>query len=126
MGVDIGAAARERKAARRLQATAAFVLMRCNDSLGGRLMADARGVAELGRPSPRATTWRSAFFGHALPADDPASHRDAQQFRYCAFLSYGHRDAETARWLHESLEKYRVPRNAGRTDHRQWRRSRRG
>ena len=33
----------------------------------------------------------------------------AQQFRYCAFLSYGHRDAATAQWLHESLEKYRVP-----------------
>ena len=37
--------------------------------------------------------------------------RDTQQFRYCAFLSYGHRDAETAQWLHESLEKYRVPAN---------------
>jgi tetratricopeptide (TPR) repeat protein len=36
---------------------------------------------------------------------DPA----AQHFRYCAFLSYGHRDAATAQWLHESLEKYRVP-----------------
>ena len=31
-------------------------------------------------------------------------------FRYCAFLSYSHRDAATAKWLHESLEKYRVPR----------------
>jgi tetratricopeptide (TPR) repeat protein len=33
----------------------------------------------------------------------------AQHFHYCAFLSYGHRDAETAQWLHESLEKYQVP-----------------
>ena len=37
--------------------------------------------------------------------------RSAQSFRYCAFLSYGHRDAATAQWLHESLEKYRVPNN---------------
>ena len=29
--------------------------------------------------------------------------------RYIAFLSYSHRDAEIADWLHESLEQYRVP-----------------
>ncbi len=30
--------------------------------------------------------------------------------RYWAFLSYSHRDSETADWLHAELEKYRVPR----------------
>src|SRR3954471_2281743 len=30
--------------------------------------------------------------------------------RYWAFLSYSHRDSATADWLHEALEKYRVPR----------------
>ena len=80
-------------------------------------MADARAVAELGRPMPRARSWRSALFGRASSADDGAAlSPETQAFRYCAFLSYGHRDAETARWLHESLEKYRVPRNlVGRT-----------
>ena len=31
-------------------------------------------------------------------------------FHYFAFLSYGHKDEVLAKWLHESLEKYRVPR----------------
>ena len=30
--------------------------------------------------------------------------------RYWAFLSYSHKDSETADWLHSALEKYRVPR----------------
>jgi tetratricopeptide (TPR) repeat protein len=30
--------------------------------------------------------------------------------RYWAFLSYSHRDSTTADWLHDALEKYRVPR----------------
>ncbi len=30
--------------------------------------------------------------------------------RYWAFLSYSHKDSETADWLHGALEKYRVPR----------------
>ena len=32
-----------------------------------------------------------------------------QQQRYMAFLSYSHDDEETAAWLHESLEEFRVP-----------------
>ena len=79
-------------------------------------MADVRGVAELGRPMTRATAWPSAFLGPPSPGDSHEPAREAQQFRYCAFLSYGHRDAATAQWLHESLEKYRVPANlVGRT-----------
>jgi tetratricopeptide (TPR) repeat protein len=31
--------------------------------------------------------------------------------RYWAFLSYSHRDSATADWLHDALEKYRVPRS---------------
>ena len=80
-------------------------------------MGDRRDMAELGHPAPRAASWGSAFFRRALPpepsvdADRVAGADARQQFRYCAFLSYGHRDAETARWLHESLEKYQVPKN---------------
>ena len=44
----------------------------------------------------------------ALPAVAPAPQNRA--YRYCAFLSYGHKDADFAKWLHEGLEKYRVPR----------------
>ena len=31
--------------------------------------------------------------------------------RYWAFLSYSHKDSETADWLHGALEKYAVPRS---------------
>ena len=75
-------------------------------------MADGRGVAELRRPQPRATGWRGAFFGRPLASDPSlALPAEAQHFRYCAFLSYGHRDADVAQWLHESLENYRVPKS---------------
>ena len=54
------------------------------------------------------------FFRRPAPSDPnvttaPDSPDAPQRFRYRAFLSYGHRDAESARWLHETLEKYRVP-----------------
>ena len=31
-------------------------------------------------------------------------------FKYRAFISYSHADEKWARWLHRSLETYRVPR----------------
>ena len=31
-------------------------------------------------------------------------------FRYRAFISYSHRDAAWADWLHKAVERYRVPR----------------
>lgn len=70
-------------------------------------MADARGVAELQRATPRSSSPGRA----RSPSTDTIVTTPAapQQFRYCAFLSYGHRDSDTANWLHESLEKYRVP-----------------
>jgi TIR domain len=34
-----------------------------------------------------------------------------QQFKYWAFISYSHADEEWAKWLHKSIETYRVPRN---------------
>ena len=34
----------------------------------------------------------------------------ATDVKYCAFLSYSHKDTSWARWLHNSLEGYRVPR----------------
>ncbi len=38
-------------------------------------------------------------------ADEPGS-----EARYAAFLSYSHKDAAQARWLHRRLESYRLPR----------------
>jgi eukaryotic-like serine/threonine-protein kinase len=35
--------------------------------------------------------------------------RPAAKLRYMAFLSYSHRDAAIAEWLHEALEEFRVP-----------------
>src|SRR5512133_2149258 len=32
-----------------------------------------------------------------------------QQFKYRAFISYSHADEEWAKWLHKSLETYRMP-----------------
>lgn len=53
----------------------------------------------LARPSE----WsRSATSPAAGAAAAPTHH-------YFAFLSYSHRDAAMARWLHEELEKFRVP-----------------
>ena len=73
-------------------------------------MADGRGVAELQRPVPRAKGRSGATSSAATPAAVRASARhDPRAFHYCAFLSYGHRDSEMARWLHESLEAFRVP-----------------
>ena len=67
-------------------------------------------MAELRRPMPRAKAWSGAVFGRTAQADASAEpHVEGQHFRYCAFLSYGHRDADMANWLHESLEKYQVP-----------------
>lgn len=36
--------------------------------------------------------------------------RDQARGRYTAFLSYSHKDAAAARWLHRRLENYRLPR----------------
>ena len=33
------------------------------------------------------------------------------QFKYRAFISYSHSDEKWARWLHRSLETYRLPKN---------------
>ena len=45
---------------------------------------------------------------------EKATHRRANtaadNFRYWAFISYSHVDEEWAKWLHKSLETYRVPR----------------
>ena len=73
-------------------------------------MADERGVAELSRPVRRAKVWSGAFFGRPAHFDSLATAgADAQHFRYCAFLSYGHRDADKAHWLHESCLLYTSP-----------------
>jgi MTH538 TIR-like domain (DUF1863) len=41
------------------------------------------------------------------PAASPTSQSEC---KYWAFISYSHRDERWARWLHEALETYRVPR----------------
>ncbi len=38
--------------------------------------------------------------------DSPA---DSERPKYWAFISYSHRDAAAARWLHRALERYRLP-----------------
>ncbi len=45
----------------------------------------------------------------AAPPPTPATTQ-AGEFKYWAFISYSHADEDWARWLHESLETYRVPR----------------
>lgn len=73
-------------------------------------MADGRVVAELRGRRRRPAEPRDAAVNLSPTADpialDPAATRT---YRYCAFLSYGHRDSDTARWLHESLEQFHVP-----------------
>ena len=53
---------------------------------------------------PRPSEWVRTATGR------PAAGQDkARSARYFAFLSYSHRDEPLARWLHDSLEKFRVP-----------------
>ncbi len=53
----------------------------------------------------RSSEWyRSA----AAPADPPATVSAAQ---YIAFISYSHKDEAAAKWLHSTLEEYKVPRS---------------
>jgi len=40
----------------------------------------------------------------------PRDRHPTPKQRYMAFLSYSHQDAETAEWLHEALEEFKVPR----------------
>ena len=51
---------------------------------------------------------RAAFLSpfHPARADDAAAH---PAFRYCAYLSYSHRDEADAKWLHSALEAFKVP-----------------
>ena len=44
-----------------------------------------------------------------MSSDRQTSAGAARQFRYWAFISYSHRDAKWARWLHKKLETYRIP-----------------
>src|SRR5215212_3143856 len=40
---------------------------------------------------------------------ESVSSEPENEYKYWAFISYSHRDEEWARWLHKSLETYRVP-----------------
>lgn len=40
---------------------------------------------------------------------EPVLPEPEDEYKYWAFISYSHRDEEWARWLHKSLETYRVP-----------------
>lgn len=56
----------------------------------------------------------------AAVTDTAAAHSEmtaaTAPVKYRAFISYSHRDAEWGKWLHRSLERYRVPRRlVGRT-----------
>ena len=49
----------------------------------------------------------------------PRSRTPSSQTHYYAFLSYSHKDEAIADWLHEELERFRVPRS-GRQIDRPW------
>ena len=54
---------------------------------------------------------RLPAFGRDPDAETPHSRRARRlRTRYYAFLSYSHKDKETADWLHNELERFRVPR----------------
>lgn len=40
---------------------------------------------------------------------EPVSLEPEEDYKYWAFISYSHRDEEWAKWLHRSLETYKVP-----------------
>jgi len=42
--------------------------------------------------------------------ENDAGNSTPGERKYWAFISYSHRDAEWARWLHRSIETYSVPR----------------
>jgi hypothetical protein len=44
----------------------------------------------------------------AAPGPEGEIVADSAAIRYCAFLSYSHRDTAWARWLHKALESYRI------------------
>lgn len=41
------------------------------------------------------------------PSQDPGT--DTEPYQYWAFISYSHADARWAQWLHQALERYRIP-----------------
>ncbi len=47
-------------------------------------------------------------------SQEPSPDRTARDlpsgYRYWAFISYSHRDEQSAKWLHEGIETYRIPR----------------
>ena len=51
-----------------------------------------------------------ALISRGGAAGSRRSEAENRILRYRAFLSYSHKDSETAAWLHGALEKYRVPR----------------
>ncbi len=46
----------------------------------------------------------------SAPAPPTSAPAPAAEFKFWAFISYSHADEAWARWLHQSLETYRVPR----------------
>lgn len=41
---------------------------------------------------------------------------DISSYRFKAFISYNHQDKDFAKWLHKSLESYKIPKNLARAD----------
>lgn len=68
----------------------------------GRAIADVAPLHPARIVSPTADPEPHVLTGQAPPDD--------QCFRYYAFLSYSHADEPLARWIHEQLEKFQVPR----------------
>ena len=46
---------------------------------------------------------------HPERQEEPRPQEPPEDYKFWAFISYSHHDEEWARWLHQSLETYRVP-----------------
>ena len=53
--------------------------------------------------------WTRPFEGYHASAAPAGRRRARASHHYFAFLSYSHEDSEEADWLHEELERFRVP-----------------
>jgi len=53
--------------------------------------------------------WSRRFEGNYASAKPAGRRRTPAPAHYFAFLSYSHSDSEDADWLHEQLERFRVP-----------------
>jgi WD40 repeat protein len=49
------------------------------------------------------------WLGAAIESSTSHVREDRPDFRFCAFISYSHKDKTEARWLHRAIETFRMP-----------------